>query len=60
MQEKMTIRILREHLNGYCEHIQRFSNKSSASSESKELADDLAQQYCYMFADIIDYLDQNQ
>lgn len=60
MQEKINILTLREHLNDYCEHIQKFSNKSSSSNESKTLVDDLAQQYCYMFNDIIDYLEQNQ
>ena len=60
MQEKLTIGILREHLDDYSAHLQKFASESSASNDSLQLFDELAKYHHYMFSEIIDYLEQNQ
>lgn len=56
----MTIQTLREHLEQYSFHLQQYASQSTADSESIHLFDELARHSFYMFADIIDYLEQNQ
>lgn len=58
MDKKITINELREHLNDYSAHLQKFVSESSADESVKQSFDELSKYQHYMFSEIIDYLSQ--
>ncbi len=60
MSEKITIDMLREHLNDYSAHLQKFTTQMNAPESTKYFFDELAKYHHYMFSEIIDYLDQQK
>ena len=59
MPETLTIEKLREYLNDSSLRLQKLSQRNQVTPETDFLFDKLAQEYCYMFSCIIDYLEQN-
>lgn len=60
MSEKITVDMLREHLNDYSAHLQRFAMHTDAPESTKYFFDELAKYHHYMFSEIIDYLDHQK
>ena len=52
--------MLREHLNDYSAHLQKFTTQMNAPESTKYFFDELAKYHHYMFSEIIDYLDQQK
>ena len=59
-KSEITVEPLKEHLEHLSSHLQQYASHSNADPESIYLFDELARHSFYMFADIIDYLEQNQ
>lgn len=60
MSEKITIDMLREHLDSYSAYLQKFAMQANAPEATKYFFDELAKYQHYMFSEIIDYLDQQK
>lgn len=59
MPETLTIEKLREYLEDSAGRLQKLPQRDQVTPETDMLFDRLAQEYCYMFSYIIDYLEQN-
>ena len=59
-KSEITIETLKEHLEQFSFYLQQYASQSNADSEAIHLFDELSRYSFYMFADIIDYLEQNQ
>lgn len=60
MDEKVTLSTLRDQLDLYSSHLQRFASGLDPSSDAFRLFDELARHSFYMYSYIIDYLENNQ
>lgn len=58
MKQKVTVDMLREHLNDYSKHLQTVFSESSVDDESKALFDEFAKYHHYIISEIIEYLEQ--
>lgn len=59
-KDQFTINDLRELLMDSTGRLQKLPERQKVSPETDILFDHLAQEYCYMFSYIIDYLEQNR
>ena len=58
MKKELTIDDLREHLDDYSAHLQKFALESAVNENTKQLFDELDKYHHYMFSEIIEYLAQ--